>query len=360
MKIIQKDLKHSIVKLLITNLDDLWALYNLISTDDRIYAKTTRELKIERTGRPSSRRISTFLGINVEKIFFDREVCRLRVHGRVIESPEELNIHGKYHTLNLVVGGSTAVVKDHWLKYQIKNLEDLEEKEKPIIIVAIDYDECCIALSRIYGIDVKAELKSRLPGKLELEKRATALGKYFRNISRTLERTSSKNDGKIVIVGPGFIKDNLLNYVKNYSKELTKEIDSVKSVSSGGISGVYEALRVGIVDNALKRIRIVKESALVEEVFRRLGASTGDIAYGLDEVTEDAMAGAVNTMMVCDETLRKQDEDNRLKLEEAMKNVENSGGKTVVVSSEHEGGAKLKSLGGVAALLRYARHLESH
>ncbi len=360
MKIIQKDLKHGIIKLTITNLDDLWALYNLISPEDRVYARTTREIKADRNNRPSSRRIPVTLGINVEDIFFDGEVCRLRIHGRVIEGPEDLNIQGKYHTFSLLVGESITIVKDYWHEHQIKNLEDLVEKEQPIIIIAIDYDECCVALSRIYGIDIKAELKSKLPGKLEIDKRNFALGKYFKTILETLEKVYSDNKGKIVIVGPGFVKEDLLKYIKSNSKELAMEIDSIKSVGNGGISGIYEALRVGIVDNTLKRIRIVKESALVDEIFRRLGSSSGDIAYGMDEVAEDAESGAVDTILVSNETLRRQEGESRLELEKTMRNVESKGGKVILVSSEHEGGAKLKSLGGVAALLRYAKHLESN
>jgi protein pelota len=359
LKIIQKDLKHGIIKLSITNLDDLWALYNLIQIEDKIYAKTTREVKIENTGntraRPSSRRVSVFTGITVEKIFFDKEVSRLRVHGKVINAPEDLNIQGKYHTLNLIVGSSLTIVKENWLKHQIKYLHDLTEKENPLIIVALDYDSCCIALSRIYGVDIKAEIPSKLPGKLEIEKRNLVLNEYFKTIVKIIEKTLIESKGKIVIVGPGFVKDLLFNYIKNNFKDLFSEIETVKSVGNGGISGVYEAVRVGIVNEVLKKVRIVRESAVVDEVFRRLGASTGNISYGVDDVAEDAVIGAVDTILVCDETLRKQEPDDRSKLEKVMKNVEDKGGKIIIISSEHEAGLKLKSLGGIAALLRYSK-----
>ncbi len=355
MKIVQKDLKHGIVKLLITNLDDLWALYNLIQISDKLYAKTTREVKIENIGRPSSRRLTIFLGMIVEKIFFDKEVSRLRVHGKIIDAPEDLNIQGKYHTINLIVGSSLTIVKDRWLKHQIGYLETLIEKENPLIIVAIDYEECCIAISRMYGIDTKAEITSRLPGKLETEKRNLALNKYFENIAQILERINSEVKGRILIVGPGFTKELFLNYVKNNFKELFRKIGSLKSVSNGGISGVYEAIRVGIVDDALKKLRIVKESAIVDEVFKRLGSSTGDVSYGIDEIAEDAVNGAVDSILVCDETLRKQEPQGRLQLEKIIRDVEDRRGNVIIISGEHEGGAKLKSLGGIAALLRYSK-----
>ncbi len=347
------------MKLNLTNLDDLWALYGIISSKDRIYARTTRELKIDKPGRPSSRRVPVFLGINVEKVYFDKEVTRLRIHGKVIDAPEDLNIKGKYHTLNLIVGESLTVVKDYWHKHQLKNLQDLTKEEGSVIIVAIDAEECCIALNRIYGIQVKAEINSKLPGKLETEQREAVLVEYFKSINKILDRIYTENKGKIVIVGPGFTKENFMKYIKNTNKELAIAIETVDNVSNGGISGVYEAIRVGIVNKVLKRIRVVKETALVEEVFRRLGASTGDIAFGLDEVAEDALIGAIDTILVCDDTLRRQADEDRSNLVEVIRNVEEKSGRAVIISNMHEAGAKLKSLGGVAALLRYPRHQSS-
>ncbi len=347
------------MKLNLTNLDDLWALYGIISSKDRIYARTTRELKIDKPGRPSSRRVPVFLGINVEKVYFDKEVTRLRIHGKVIDAPEDLNIKGKYHTLNLIVGESLTVVKDYWHKHQLKNLQDLTKEEGSVIIVAIDAEECCIALNRIYGIQVKAEINSKLPGKLETEQREAVLVEYFKSINKILDRIYTENKGKIVIVGPGFTKENFMRYIKNTNKELAIAIETVDNVSNGGISGVYEAIRVGIVNKVLKRIRVVKETALVEEVFRRLGASTGDIAFGLDEVAEDALIGAIDTILVCDDTLRRQADEDRSNLVEVIRNVEEKSGRAVIISNMHEAGAKLKSLGGVAALLRYPRHQSS-
>jgi protein pelota len=100
----------------------------------------------------------------------------------------------------------------------------------------------------------------------------------------------------------------------------------------------------------------MQELELVEELLARLGSSTGDVSYGIDQVSEDAASGAVETVLVCDETLRGSEEEQRRRLEETLRLAEAKGGKVIVVSTGHEGGRKLKSLGGVAALLRYARH----
>jgi protein pelota len=55
-----------------------------------------------------------------------------------------------------------------------------------------------------------------------------------------------------------------------------------------------------------------------------------------------------------DKVLREAEDEERLSMERLMKDIEQKGGKVMVVSTEHEAGAKLIALGGVAALLRFA------
>ena len=57
--------------------------------------------------------------------------------------------------------------------------------------------------------------------------------------------------------------------------------------------------------------------------------------------------------MLADTTLRDADEQQRLKLEALMREVEKRRASVTVISTEHEAGAKLLSLGGIAALLRF-------
>jgi protein pelota len=52
--------------------------------------------------------------------------------------------------------------------------------------------------------------------------------------------------------------------------------------------------------------------------------------------------------------LRESSDQKRLLIEEVMETVEKKGGTVMVVSTEHEAGAQLRGLGGVAALLRFS------
>ena len=63
--------------------------------------------------------------------------------------------------------------------------------------------------------------------------------------------------------------------------------------------------------------------------------------------------GAVNLLLIADRLLREMVDQERRRMEELTRNVEEKGGRVMVVSTEHEAGEKLISLGGVAALLRF-------
>jgi protein pelota len=84
-----------------------------------------------------------------------------------------------------------------------------------------------------------------------------------------------------------------------------------------------------------------------------LGRGTSDVTYGLAEVEKAVAFGAVEKLFLTDVTLREASDEKRLVIEGLMRQVEEKGGEIMVVSTEHEAGAKLISLGGIAALLRF-------
>jgi protein pelota len=97
----------------------------------------------------------------------------------------------------------------------------------------------------------------------------------------------------------------------------------------------------------------VDETESIEEVMKRLGKGEGTVTYGLEPVENAANMGAIEKLIIADTLLREAEEGQRLKLEELMRGVEKRQANITVISTEHEAGAKLLSLGGIAALLRY-------
>jgi len=357
LKILYTRLKKGIVKVVPQSLDDLWHLYNIIYEGDQVYAQTTREVKIEEEyARPKQgKRVSVFLGIKVEKVYWDRTLNRLRVHGVIKETPEKISARGAHHTLNIKAGKPLTIVKSEWQKHQLERLKKASHaKTPPIIVLSIDDEEYCVAVLRQYGVDVKAEERARLPGKLEAEKRANALRGFFKSTLHSLrEAWTSLQKPAIAIIGPGFVKSGFVKYVQNMASDIAESIVDVKSVNSAGVSGVQEALRSGVLTKTLKHVRIAEETRLIEELLARIGKETRNATYGFDEVSRAARYGAVEKLLVADVALRETSNANRTALESIMRHVEEKGGQVIIISAEHEAGAKLQGLGGIAALLRF-------
>ena len=86
-----------------------------------------------------------------------------------------------------------------------------------------------------------------------------------------------------------------------------------------------------------------------------VGAGTQDLLiWEPGQALENAVKmGAVEKLVLADALLRESQEEQRLHLEELMREVEQRRGSVTVVSTEHEAGAKLTALSGIAALLRF-------
>jgi len=84
-----------------------------------------------------------------------------------------------------------------------------------------------------------------------------------------------------------------------------------------------------------------------------LGKSATNVTYGTSEVMKATEYGAIERLLVADTMLREASDQERTTIENIMRSVEAKGGQVTVISTEHEAGAKLQSLGGIAALLRF-------
>ena len=359
MKLLERNLKKGIVKAVPESVDDLWHLYNVIHRNDAVYAYSSREMKLDEGGygRPKrGERVSVFLGVRVESVTWDRLLGKLRVHGVICEAPETVPA-GVHHSLAVALNTPLTIVKKTWPNHEIERLVKASKaSEKPVLIIAIDDEGYALASTAQYGFDVKAEEGVKLPGKLETDKRDEAKKAYFRKALNVLRQAWMSAHMPIVIIGVGFVKNDFAKFVENEASDIAESVLDVKSVNNGGVAGINEALRSGVLQKTMKQQRILEETEVVEEVLKRLGKGEGNVTYGLKEVARAAEVGAVEKLVVADSVLREGSDEDRLFIEELMRSVEAKGGSLIVVSTEHEAGVKLLGLGGLAALLRFALH----
>jgi len=358
LKILEINLKKDFVKVVPEIADDFWHLYNIIRRYDTVYASTTREIKPEgKYARPRrGERIPVMLGVKVEEVSWDRLLGRLRIHGVIADAPDIVPT-GAHHTLNITLNTPLTIVKENWPRHYIERLQRARRtSERPIIILNVDDEGYVIAMTAQYGIEVKVEERMRLPSKGETEKRDSAVDEYFRKIVKSLREVWTSTHRPITIIGVGFVKDDFAKWLRNEASDVAGSVVDVKSVNNSGTVGINEALRSGVLLSTFKQLRIAEETEVVEEILKRLGQDRTDVAYGFEKVEESAKVGAVQTLVLADSMLRECTDETRLFVEGLMRSVEEKGGRITVTSTEHEAGAKLEALGGIAALLRFPIH----
>jgi protein pelota len=354
VKIIEKNLQKGFVKVIPDSADDLWHLYNVIYKDDEVYAYSSRAIKSdEEYSRPkSAERVSAFMGVTVESVSWDKFLGKLRVHGLICHAPEAIPT-GAHHTLSISLNQPLTIVKKEWPKHAFDRLSRASKTERPMLIISIDDEGFAVAETKQYGVEIKVEERMKLPGKLEAEKRNAATKGYFKRAADSLYQLWSSKKSPIVVVGAGFVKNDFARFIADEAGSLSKSVVDVKSVNNGGVAGIYEALRSGVLLKATRQLRVVDETVVMEEVLKRLGKSETTVTYGIGDVENATAVGAVEKLIIADTLLRDSEEQERLKLEKIMQEVERRNGKVTVVSTEHEAGAKLLALGGIAALLRF-------
>lgn len=356
MRILEVNRKKEFVKVIPETLDDFWHLYNIIYRGDEVYARTTREIKTDEKYARSSRgeRVPVFLGVKVENVSWDKFLGRLRVHGTVCEATENVPA-GAHHTLNITLNTPLTVVKKEWAKHHLDRLKRASAtSEKPIILVSIDDEGYAIATTAQYGIEEKIEERIKLPGKHEAEKRSAALRDYFRKLVNSLRQVWTTMQSPIAVIGVGYVKNDFAKFLENEAGDMFRSVVDVKSVNNGGIAGIYEAFRSGVLLKTMSQMRTAEEAEVIEEFLRRLGKGEANVAYGFDDVKKAASMGAVEKLILADSALRDSSDEQRLRLEGLMREVEDKKGTVMVVSTEHEAGKKLTAFNGLAALLRFA------
>ena len=320
--------------------DDIWHLYNVLEVGDLVTASTVRRDEKAadkiRAERAEKRRMT--LGIRVEKMEFSEEDVRLRILGVIETGPQDI---GQHHTLIAEVGERMTLSKPRWKETQIERLKRAAaDTNKPrMLFVSLDQDDATIAVLRQFGLKEAASIRSGRSGK---QYAGEGKDTYHSDI---ISKLKSMGDGEspLVLLGPGFEKEDLAESVR--ASGLTNRV-FVYHTGQSGMQGINELLKKGMGADLLRESRVGAEMEAVEKLMENIGKD-GLATYGMNEVSDAASAGAVETLLILDSKLRESD------LDPIVKDVESQKGTVLVVSGQHDGGKQLASLGGLAAILRY-------
>ena len=343
MRVLYKDPKGHLLRLFVDTPDDLWHLYNVIGRGDRVGALSARR---QETGRDKIReergeKKKMWLAVDVEEVEFAEFSDRLRVGGPIREGPQDL---GSFHTLNIEQGVELTIGKEDWRDHQIDIIrEAVESTTRPLLtFVAIDDEEATLATLHHHGVRWVADIPAHVSGK-DYETRGGGTDNYFGDVLAMLAQV--KKDGPVVLCGPGFTRDAFLKFGRERRPELFGGCHS-EGTGQSGMTGIYEMMKRDIVSRVISESRVGQETAQVEALLEEI-ARDGKCAYGLDEVGGALEQGAVVTLLVTDELMR------RGKAERLFRMAKRTNAKYMIISTAHEAGKKLAHLGGAGALLRY-------
>lgn len=342
MKILHQDAKANEIKLLPETLDDLWHLHNLIDNEDLVFATTYRrgEEKTDKLRPERVEKVRMRLGLRVRKVEFHESEDVLRVLGVIESGPQDL---GEHHTLMISLGEPLSIIKPEWKTQHFDRIKRaVASSEKPsIFFVAIEDTDAVIAAAREYGIKEYATI-TRNPGGKMYESKSNE-EEYLDDIVGKLKL--SMHGEPLILLGPGFVKEALAKRLREKAPNISPSI-SIHHTGQAGMAGIHELMKQGLGGKVLEETRVAKETRLMEHLFGEI-SKDGMFAYGDDSVRTAAEAGAVSVLLVLDTKVRTAAADRLLRL------IEDSKGDFMIVSSLHEAGRRLESLGGIAALLRY-------
>lgn len=350
MKIVEEDEKEGIVEVIPETLDDLWHLSHIIEAGDNASSKTTRRIQYNTGDKLRSDRgvkKTFYLGLDIENISFHLFTGKLRLTGVITRGPEDLIPLGSHHTLEVKLNTPLTIKKSRWQNWAIKRLNQAIEASKKLsaIIVVLEDDTATLGLMRQFGIEYYGPIKGNVSGKRIIDKnRQKNIIQFYEKVIESIEKFDAIQN--IVIAGPGFVKNDFYDYLKDKHGNLAK-ISIIESTGAGGRNGIGEVLKKGTVEKLTSENRVAQEMSAVNNLLEEIAKNSSKVAYGLNETQNAINLGAVAQLLILDTKVASEN------MGDAMDMVENMKGEVMVISSEHDGGKQLESLGGMAAILRY-------
>ena len=358
MKILKKDYKNGILELIPENTDDLYAIYRILKAGDKVTASTSRRIRRkEEEGRADTgERVKMILEVEIEELAFHGFGDSLRFKGKIVAGPEDLISLGSYHTITLSLMESIRIYKDKWTPTEKKVVEDIEKASMlaTILVVIIEDNSVCIALITQFSTKIISEFSSSVTRKFsDAQQHSSEMGNFFVEVLQLVQDTVKQHLSEtIILAGPGFTPENFYEFVKTRDSVLAEKMNQVH-VSTGGRVGLKEVLSKKLSEKIASEQRVVYETRLVEEIFKRLGQETGTVTYGIESVKRALEIGAIDILLISDNLISVEDLEKREMIDKLVDENSKMRGKTVIMSVHHESGEQLSNLGGIAALLRF-------
>ena len=151
------------LKLRVDTLEDLWTVQRIIFPNDLVKSESERKFKSSESDKGELKKV--VITVRVEKSELDKDACRLRVLGKIVEGkPLEYIKINSYHTLNIAPGDIFDIMKNEWHDYIISVVRNaVSDSKRPRLgIIVLDDEKALPAYLLGYGLEFKNEIYSKL------------------------------------------------------------------------------------------------------------------------------------------------------------------------------------------------------
>lgn len=337
MRIMSRDMREGVVKLKIEAPEDAWHLSKILEPGAMVKGRTRRKTTVKRGQEIVSGDIKPVtLTIEVEKVSFQRDTGKLRLLGKIMDGPEDIQL-ASYHTLQVEPGLVLTITKK-WQSHELKRLEDAAKPSPKVFICMIDRDGAKFYTMPPSGPEQAGEIKFQKSKRSDKPAEDENREGYYSKVIEVLQEKTEP----VIIAGPGFERENLYKFIKSKSPELTRRA-VLEHANDTEISGVTELLkRSG--DAVLAKHRVAQETEWVERFLEEV-RKDGMAVYGPKETEEALDVGAASVLLISEEKLSGN--------EALLESAEKVSAEIRIVSSTHEAGEMFLGMGGIGCMLRY-------
>jgi len=350
--------------------EDMWHAYNLISQGDSLTASAIRRITTEgATGTTSSIRKHLTLTIVVSKTDFDPQAGELHVSGKISVENSWVKI-GAFHTLDLELHRNfTLAKKDGWDSVALEVLKEAVKQDREGTIPAVVMQEglACICLITEFQTILKQRIETGIPRKRagRSADHDKGLQRFYGVVLEALKRHVDISQPRpLLIASPGFTAAGFQQYIiddatrRGDKAVLTNKANFVVVHSgSGHLHSLNEVLASAEVQKKLKDTKYAKETRYMDDFMTKLRLDDGRAWYGPTEVEKAVEQGAVGRgggiLLINNNLFRSQEIGVRKRWVTLVDKVKEDGGEARILSSDHDSGKRLESLGGIAAILTY-------
>jgi protein pelota len=343
MKIIKIDKILNEIITIPETLDDLWHLEKIVEENDIVFGKTDRKIKPSKEGEKTIRQV-IFIELQVENVSFQEFSENLKIGGIILSGkPIEFIDLKSHQSIDVKIGDKFKIRKEKIKNWQIERLKKAEKESvnSKLLVVLMDDENAELSFISQFSINKKAKINAGKQGKRYNEQKSN----YFDEV---LEKIKQLEPQKILVVGPGFVKDNFKKFVEEKRIAGFPKI-MVGTINSVGETGFKELISSGKIELIEKELQLTKETRLIEEFLENLSKERAE--YGINEIKKSITLGQVSKLLVSERFLL----ENRALSEEIMLSGENFGSEIHIISSKNPQEKVIHNMGGIVAILRYTK-----